>query len=131
MSDRIPEEKDDYRPNRESLSNAEIIATGLLGGGAVSNIAREAIASRVRIAALTSALADANAKLSALQWQEITPENLPEVGDEIWGEKTGVMRKEYIPNPAKMDDAECARLWIWAGWTHFRPITAPQPKGAA
>jgi hypothetical protein len=51
-SPKVPEQADDYRPTRESLSNAEIRATGLLGQGAVLNIARELIARRHQVASL-------------------------------------------------------------------------------
>lgn len=37
---------DDYRPNKFALSNAEVIATGVIGQGAVANIARELIERR-------------------------------------------------------------------------------------
>ena len=64
----IPEEGDDFRPNRESLSNAEVRATGLLCQGAVLNIARELIESRGHVARSEQALAaleGRNAELKA------------------------------------------------------------------
>lgn len=52
----------DYRPNRESLSNSEIFATGVLAQGAVLNISRELLALRKIVAAYnTSGCADADA----------------------------------------------------------------------
>jgi hypothetical protein len=38
-----PQMQNDYRPDKFSLSNSEISATGALAGGAVANICREAI----------------------------------------------------------------------------------------
>jgi hypothetical protein len=49
---------DDYRPTRESLSNSEVRATGILVQGAVLNIARELLHSRERVIQLERALRD-------------------------------------------------------------------------
>lgn len=45
---------EDYRPNKQALSNSEVRATGILCGGAVHNIARELIESRAYIATLSA-----------------------------------------------------------------------------
>lgn len=50
------EEKDEYRPNPEALSNAEGRATGILGQGGVMAIARELLESRKKIAVLEWAI---------------------------------------------------------------------------
>ena len=67
------------------------------------------------------------AELGALQWREITPEHLPKVGDEV-------IDRWEAPDISKMSMA----MWGWeakdfirAGFTHYRPIAPPQPKGAA
>jgi len=57
LSDNVPL-PEDYRPGRDYLSNQEIESTGILCGGAVSNIARELIERRNELAALKSALSD-------------------------------------------------------------------------
>ena len=63
----IPEEGDDFRPNRESLSNAEVRATGLLCQGAVLNIARELIESRGHVARSEQVLAALEARNKELE----------------------------------------------------------------
>ena len=65
---------DDYRPTRESLSNSEVRATGILGQGAVLNIARELLHSRERVIQLERALREYRLKVHNLeahnQWFE-------------------------------------------------------------
>ena len=78
-------------------------------------------------------------RLAVLQWQEITPENLPKVGDENGGwfgvfKPTWEVRPFAWPTESSYKLAEtliCEALHV-AGWTHFRPINPPiinPPKG--
>lgn len=62
------------------------------------------------------------AKLASLGWSEITPENLPRVGDEARGKNRNVLEIEewhigyFTADP---------RVWLQSGYTHRRPINAP------
>jgi hypothetical protein len=67
----IPERDPNYRPNRESLSNKEIISTGVLCGGAVANIARELVTLRAENRELRTQLA---AKWNKVGDPELEPE---------------------------------------------------------
>ena len=62
-------------------------------------------------------------QLAALQWQPITPENLPKVGDEVIAyeeELQVVYSVDCIP-----ESERDAKIWNRNGWTHFRPIAPP------
>jgi hypothetical protein len=59
-------------------------------------------------------------ELLALQWQPITPENLPKFGDEAYSTAHGDLL--YI----HACDLVSYQEWINEGWTHFRPINAPK-----
>jgi hypothetical protein len=73
-----------------------------------------------------------NLATCASDWQAITPENLPKVGDEI-----GKWWKEFATGPtfwnvraaAQFIHGMTAQNWIQLGWTHFRPINPPEPSG--
>lgn len=73
------------------------------------------------------------AQFAALDWQEITPENLPKVGDEVGG-WFGVFNPEWEVRPFKWPTPSSQSLkpeiihdgCKVAGWTHFRPINAPR-----
>jgi hypothetical protein len=72
--------------------------------------------------------ADLEAKLKRLDWQEITPENLPQSPtDEVgaWVEShTSMPSPQWLCRAVKeLRDYE---TWLAHGWTHFRPITPPR-----
>lgn len=72
------------------------------------------------------------AQLAALQWQPITESNLPKAGDEVMrlNTSTGNILK-YGELEVFAAEALCDFLILEAkdyadtGWTHFRPIGAP------
>lgn len=78
-------------------------------------------------------LSRAEANLQIMQWKPITPENLPQVGDEVGGvgesdsypwmcrAVTGGTVKQRNANPQDRD-------WERLGYTHFRPIAPPKGK---
>ena len=90
---------------------------------------------RDRITALQS-------QLDALTWTEITPENLPKIGDELFA--------HHVFRVAQWDTVHVFRVAQWdtvssvtnihatwrvddflnCGWTHFRPINPPPPSSA-
>lgn len=77
--------------------------------------------------ALASERDKLKAELARLQWQPITPENLPKVGDEIFGSRTDgrgihirLLPEGYTSPVARVGDFTCA------GWTHFRPANLPK-----
>lgn len=68
-------------------------------------------------------IAELESRLAALDWRPITPESLPKVGDELYSPVSKmVMRlpEGYAPMIPMPND------FIFAGWTHFRPINDPQ-----
>jgi len=48
----LPEEMPDYRPDKESLSNSEVMAGGILAQGSFLNVAKELVALRGKYARL-------------------------------------------------------------------------------
>jgi hypothetical protein len=102
----------DYRPDKFSLSNGEIRATGVLGQGAVLNIARELLAARKQLAALS--------------WKKITPENLPKVGDEVY-RGLRLTRPRVAPVlEGHIATRPCAFHWRDFGFSHFRSLNPPE-----
>lgn len=67
-------------------------------------------------------------QLDALTWTEITPENLPRVGDEVlWFDEEGSIVYEVT----SMHVLFSAQKWRdERGMTHRRPINPPPPSGA-
>jgi len=73
----------------------------------------------------------------ALEWKPITPESLPNVGDEVWsptrnyysfyavGKSTRSALGEIVEPPESSDLESLTGRGF--GYTHFRPINAPQP----
>lgn len=93
----IAEEGDDFRPNRESLSNAEVRATGLLCQGAVLNIARELIESRGHVARSEQALAELQTQLSQEKERNTKASEIITARERLldqWNEKLDGLRKE-------------------------------------
>jgi hypothetical protein len=72
--------------------------------------------------ALIERLSKAEEQLRAMQWKPITPENLPKVGDEVWGQGRKVSPVEDVHIAMLGADA---RAWIQNRFTHFRPIAPP------
>ena len=70
-------------------------------------------------------LAEARAKLAALEWTKITPENLPTAADEVSAWEEGLFAV-YSVDCIPETERDCA-TWRRNGWTHFRPINAPKP----
>jgi hypothetical protein len=66
-------------------------------------------------------------QLVALQWMPIDAEHLPKVGDEIWSHTLQqISQVTYTHVSALGTDP---RVWKqYGGWTHFRPINAPEPS---
>lgn len=79
---------------------------------------------RLDMEALEAERDSLKAQIAAMQWTPITPENLPKVGDELIGQRGKVMAlpEGYAPAIPMMED------FTYAGWTHFRPIGAPNAK---
>ena len=79
--------------------------------------------------------AELKAQLEALSWREIDDTHLPKVGDEVGRDsfergrgrrETGRWRVIKVSwTMAKSDYFG----WTQMRWTHYRPITPPQPKG--
>lgn len=64
-------------------------------------------------------------QLAAIQWQPITPTNLPKVGDEVFGEgRLLLITRDWL---AVFQDA---KVWVQYGWMHRRPLLAPAPSTA-
>ena len=76
------------------------------------------------IAAVLELVAERDRYRALAEWTPITEWRLPKVGDELWGRRAGLMKlpEGYAPMIPRMED------FTFAGWTHFRPINAPQPK---
>jgi hypothetical protein len=89
----------------------------------------ELLALRFKYADLERQLATAQATIEALQWTPITPENLPKVGDEVWGPYT-----TWAGNPAcylqVVSRYHCIDLLPQSGYTHRRPISPPAQDSA-
>lgn len=68
------------------------------------------------------ALEEAQARLAALEWNPITPENLPQCGDEVWNRHSGEAEKLTTHTPPF--DANDYASW---GYTHFRKTLIPTP----
>ncbi len=75
-----------------------------------------------RIDELEEQLAAAHATIQRLQWQKITPECLPKVGDEVWEPLHG--DSSLVDAEAIKDNPNCGEWLAW-GWTHFRAINPP------
>lgn len=74
-------------------------------------------------------------KYEALQWQPITPENLPKVGDEVAGrDKMSVFADGSFRNIFRAVSAytqsNTAEEWHRLGYHHKRPINLPAPEAA-
>jgi hypothetical protein len=72
-------------------------------------------------------------RLAATEWKEITPENLPKVGDEVWGPYTAYSgaARCYLQAITLLHQTSMEAMKI-GGFTHFRPIAAPpEPRGKA
>lgn len=68
----------------------------------------------------------------ASDWQEITPENLPkwDAEDEIYGVSTYEGNSwKVVATVSKTHERWDYKDYLNAGWTHFRPINAPEPSG--
>jgi uncharacterized protein YbdZ (MbtH family) len=76
------------------------------------------------IADLERQLATAQATIAALQWTEITPDNVPQVGDEAYSANDGDFT--YVQS----FDLGTAQEWINQGWTHRRPKSPPAQASA-
>ena len=76
-------------------------------------------------------IAELQSQLDALTWTEITPENLPKIGDELFAHHVfrdaqwdTVSSVTNIHATWRVDD------FLNCGWTHFRPINPPPPSSA-
>lgn len=78
----------------------------------------------VENAALKAQLAAAQATIAALQWTPITPDNVPQVGDEAYSANDGDFT--YVQS----FDLGTAQEWTNDGWTHRRPISPPAQASA-
>lgn len=58
-------------------------------------------------------------QLAELQWQPITPENLPKVGDEAYSSNDGDFLEVHTCDLGTFQE------WSNEGWTHFRAINPP------
>ena len=67
-------------------------------------------------AALKEQLAEAR---KAAEWQKITPENIPKVGDEAYSIYDGDFLEVHSCDLGSYSD------WKNEGWSHFRPINPP------
>ena len=85
----------------------------------------------------TIKIAELQSQLDALTWTQITPENLPKIGDELFA--------HHVFRVAQWDTVHVFRVAQWdtvssvtnihatwrvddflnCGWTHFRPINPP------
>jgi hypothetical protein len=71
---------------------------------------------------LRERIAELEAQLAERDWSPITQDNLPRVGDEVWGDTRKMLEVEewhvgyFTADP---------RVWIQSGYTHRRPINAP------
>ena len=66
-------------------------------------------------------IAELEKQLAALQWQPITPENLPKVGDEVLSVKHNDSTKLIICGGNHDFDWWCVEM----RYAHFRPINPP------
>jgi hypothetical protein len=60
----------------------------------------------------------------ALEWQPITPENLPKSGDEIY-RAAGDRPNDVADVMAECGEYDAVELYHGYGFTHFRPINPP------
>jgi hypothetical protein len=60
----------------------------------------------------------------ALEWQPITPENLPKSGDEIY-RAAGDRPNDVADVMAECGEYDAVELYHRYGFTHFRPINPP------
>jgi len=74
---------------------------------------------------LTDVHTEAQATIAALQWTKITPDNVPQVGDEAYSAYDGDFT--YVQSC----DLGTAQEWTNDGWTHLRPISPPAQASAA
>ena len=90
----------------------------------VANEEKATDALQKRLEALTAENAALKLRVEALDWQPITPENLPRRGmkDECLHRAgyTGTLGERYYPHTIE----ELRKL----GWTHFRAISAPSKE---
>ena len=84
----------------------------------------ELLALRFKYAVLERQLAEARATIAALQWTEIKPDNVPQVGDEAYSANDGDFT--YVQS----FDLGTAQEWTNDGWTHRRPISPPAQASA-
>jgi len=66
----------------------------------------------------------AEVRLRDLDWTPISESNLPKVGDETLREWNGRPSAETV-TPLRAQMNRCAGDWHEDGWTHRRPINAP------
>jgi hypothetical protein len=76
--------------------------------------------------------AEVEARLAALEWQEITPKNLPKQNVHELLSKYGEVvccaldyHERESQNAAQRIHIDCMKALLVAGWTHFRPINPP------
>ena len=77
-----------------------------------------------RTAVLNALQADVALWRRRAEWQEITPENLPKVGDEVISVHQTVVLIEEEGYFTRLT----AQGWKRGGYTHFRPINPPEPR---
>ena len=65
-------------------------------------------------------------ELLALQWQPITPENLPKVGDEVLR-----LKDVHTVYDTMVSAYRNAEEWHKANWSHRRPINPPKEANRA
>jgi hypothetical protein len=65
-------------------------------------------------------------------WMEITPENLPKAGDEVFRLRLGVSGRAFpsVDAAINCDNTTCTD-WALLRYTHFRPINPPAPPRGA
>ena len=70
-------------------------------------------------------------QLDALTWTEITPENLPKIGDELFAHHVfRVAQWNIVSSVTNIHATWRVDDFLNCGWTHFRPINPPPPSSA-
>ena len=79
----------------------------------------------------TAKIAELQAQLAALTWTEITPENLPKIGDELFAHHVfRVAQWDTVSSVTNIHATWRVDDFLNCGWTHFRPINPPPPSSA-
>ena len=76
-------------------------------------------------------IAELQSQLDALTWTEITPENLPKIGDELFAHHVfRVAQWDTVSSVTNIHATWRVDDFLNCGWTHFRPLNPPPPSGA-